>query len=272
MAFYDKIRIGIKLLFSKERELYSFFYGILGYCPRKLSLYKQACRHRSQTQRSKNGEFINNERLEFLGDAVLNTIVADMLYRRYRRGREGFLTNTRSKIVQRETLNVLADKIGLTKMLMYSHPVHSHNCCMGGNALEALIGAIYLDRGYEACRKYVVKRLIKPHIDVKELVKKEVNYKSKLIEWSQKFRVEIVFDLVETTYDEDKNPRFYSVVRLAGIESGSGTGYTKKESHQEAAKMAYLRLNNSDEFRDSVLEKATELQKENNSEKEEEIS
>lgn len=256
MTTDDIIRYWIKLLFSKDKELYLFFYKVLGFCPRDLSLYKLACRHRSQTRRSETGEYVNNERLEFLGDAVLNAIVADMLYRRFRHGREGFLTNTRSKIVQRETLNTLSDKIGLTGHIQYSRPVHTHNCCMGGNALEALIGAVYLDRGYEKCRTFIEQKLIVPYINVTELARREVNFKSKLIEWSQKNKVEILFELIEEKYDDDRNPIFCSVVRLGGIEAGQGEGYTKKESHQLAARMAYQRLQASEPFRLDVLSRA----------------
>lgn len=200
--------------------------------------------------------FVNNERLEFLGDAVLNLVVADMLYKRFEKGREGFLTNTRSKIVQRETLNKLADKIHLTDHLKYTHPIHSHNCCMGGNALEAFIGAVYLDRGYDICARYIVKKLIIPHINLKKIAKKEVNFKSKLLEWCQKNRIKIEFNLVSTEYDEERNPIFHSVVMLAGLEGGTGTGYTKKESHQNAAKEAYARIDASDNFCETLLERA----------------
>ena len=247
-------------------------YRILGFYPRTISYYKEALLHKSSTVRSAKGYKLNNERLEFLGDAILDAIVADVVYKHFEGKREGFLTNTRSKIVQRETLNKIAVEIGLDKLITYSTHSSNHNSYMCGNAFEALIGAIYLDQGYDRCKQFMEKKIFKQYIDLDKMSRKEMNFKSKLIEWSQKFRVEILFDLVETTYDEDKNPRFYSVVRLAGIESGSGMGYTKKESHQEAAKMAYMRLNNTDEFRDSVLEKAAEMQKENNSAKEEENS
>ncbi len=256
MAFYDTLFIAIKLLFSKDKELYSFCYKQLGFCPRNIYLYKLALRHRSATCKTNSGMFVNNERLEFLGDAVLNLVVADMLYKRFEKGREGFLTNTRSKIVQRETLNKLADKIHLTDHLKYTHPIHSHNCCMGGNALEAFIGAVYLDRGYDICARYIVKKLIIPHINLKKIAKKEVNFKSKLLEWCQKNRIKIEFNLVSTEYDEERNPIFHSVVMLAGLEGGTGTGYTKKESHQNAAKEAYARIDASDNFCETLLERA----------------
>ena len=134
MWFYDKILFYIKLLFEKEKELYSFLYRFLGFCPGNMRLYRQALCHRSEAANSTEGRSFNNERLEFLGDAVLNAVIADMLYREFRRGREGFLTNTRSKIVQRETLNRIADESGLAGHVKFSRPAHVHNCFMGGNA------------------------------------------------------------------------------------------------------------------------------------------
>ena len=138
----DKIR----LLFRKDRESYLCFYRILGFYPRNIQLYEQALLHKSTSVRSDKGRPLNNERLEFLGDAILDAIVGDIVYKRFEGKREGFLTNTRSKIVQRETLNKLAVEIGLDKLIKYSTRSSSHNSYMYGNAFEAFIGAIYLDQ------------------------------------------------------------------------------------------------------------------------------
>ena len=121
-----------------------------------------------------------------MGDAILDAIVGDIVYKHFEGKREGFLTNTRSKIVQRETLNKLAVQIGLDKLIKYSTRSSSHNSYMYGNAFEAFIGAIYLDQGYERCKRFLEERIIRPYIDLDKLSKKEVNFKSKLIEWSQK--------------------------------------------------------------------------------------
>ncbi len=142
----DKIR----LLFRKDRESYFCFYRILGFFPRDIKVYQQALLHKSISMRSEKGRPINNERLEFLGDAILDAIVGDIVYRHFEGKREGFLTNTRSKIVQRETLNKLAVEIGLDKLMKYSTRSSSHNSYMYGNAFEAFIGAIYLDQGTTA--------------------------------------------------------------------------------------------------------------------------
>lgn len=237
-AVFEKILLGIRLLFSKDRELYSFFYDLLGFCPRNLSLYKRACLHRSCARRDSSGKLVSNERLEFLGDAVLNSIVGDMLFHRYRHGQEGFLTKARSKIVRRETLNMLAARIGLTEHVHHSSRIMSHNCFLGGNALEALVGAVYLDRGYIVCQRYVVERLIDSHIDVREILKTERNFKSELIEWGQKHKVDFEFRLEDITYDDYQNSVFHSVVLIGGVEAGRGIGFTKKASHQAAAKEA----------------------------------
>ena len=241
-AVFEKILLGIRLLFSKDRELYSFFYDLLGFCPRNLALYKRACLHRSCASRDSSGKLVNNERLEFLGDAVLNAIVGDMLFHRYRHRQEGFLTKARSKIVRRETLNMLAARIGLTEHVHYSSRIVSHNCFLGGNALEALVGAVYLDRGYRVCRHYVVERLINVHIDVQEVLKTERNFKSELIEWGQKHKVDFEFRLEETTYDDSRSPVFHSVVLIGGAVAGKGVGFTKRASHQAAAKEACRHL------------------------------
>ena len=166
--------------------------------------------------------------LEFLGDAVLNAVIADMLYREFRRGREGFLTNTRSKIVQRETLNRIADESGLAGHVKFSRPAHVHNCFMGGNALEAVIGAVYLDRGYGCCRRFIEQKIVKSYIDIYSLSKKVINFKSKLLEWCQKNRLDLTYALISTSYDSDGCTVFHSSVAVGGIDAGKGKGYTKK--------------------------------------------
>lgn len=230
----DKIR----LLFRKDRESYLCFYRILGFFPRNIQLYKQALLHKSTSVRSEKGGPINNERLEFLGDAILDAIVGDIVYRHFEGKREGFLTNTRSKIVQRETLNKLAVEIGLDKLIKYTTRSSSHNSYMYGNAFEAFIGAIYLDQGYERCKHFMEERILKRYIDLDILSRKEVNFKSKLIEWSQKNKVEVSFELIEQFFDHDSNPVFQTEVHIEGIPAGTGTGYSKKESQQNAARMA----------------------------------
>lgn len=243
----------IRLLFVKNRASYLCFYKILGFVPRDITLYQQALMHKSLTQRTDEGRPVNNERLEFLGDAILDAVVADIVYKHFEGKREGFLTNTRSKIVQRETLNKLAVQIGLDKLMKYATRSSSHNSYMYGNAFEAFIGAIYLDRGYADCKRFIEERIFVPFIDLEKLSRKEVNFKSKLIEWSQKNKYVISFELIEQCLDKENNPIFRSEVLVEGLAAGAGTGYSKKESQQNAADMALRKLKKS-EFRTKVAE------------------
>ena len=232
----------IRLLFRKDRESYLCFYRILGFYPRNIRIYEQALLHKSTSVRTDKGRPLNNERLEFLGDAILDAIVGDIVYKRFEGKREGFLTNTRSKIVQRETLNKLAVEIGLDKLIKYSARSSSHNSYMYGNAFEAFIGAIYLDQGYERCKQFMEQRIINRYIDLEKISRKEVNFKSKLIEWSQKNKMEVSFELIEQFLDHDSNPVFQTEVRIEGLPAGTGAGYSKKESQQNAAQMAIKKV------------------------------
>lgn len=204
--------------------------------------------------------------MEFLGDAILDAVVADIVYKHFQYGREGFLTNTRSKIVQRETLNNIAIKIGLNKKVISSAKVNSHNNYMYGNALEALIGAIYLDKGYRACYKFVEEEIVMKHVHLEKIARKEVNFKSSLIEWGQKNKLEIAFNLIESFLDNDGNPVFQTEVILLDTSAGIGIGYTKKESQQNAAKMAIKKLRKDKEFQSLISEMKEKLQKEQASE------
>ena len=244
----DKIR----LLFRKDRESYFCFYKILGFFPRNIRFYQQALLHKSTSVRSEKGRPLNNERLEFLGDAILDAIVGDIVYKHFEGRREGFLTNTRSKIVQRETLNKLAVEIGLDKLVKYSTRSSSHNSNMYGNAFEALIGAIYLDQGYERCKQFMEEKILKNYIDLDKMSRKEVNFKSKLIEWSQKNKMEVSFELIEQSLDRDYNPMFHTEVLIENLPAGTGTGYSKKESQQNAAQMALKKIKNDGNFKTAI--------------------
>jgi len=240
--FIDKIRFSIR----KDRESYFCFYRIMGFFPHRISLYEQALSHKSTFLRTKDGVPINNERLEFLGDAVLDAIVGHIVYVYFKRRGEGFLTNMRSKIVQRETLNKLAVQIGLDKMIKSTSHLSSHNSYMCGNAFEALVGAIYLDRGYEYCRFFIQKKIIDQYVNLDKLSHKEVNFKSRLIEWGQKQKILVDFRLVDQQKDESGNPVFKTEIMLENISAGQGEGYSKKESQQIAARMALVKLHDHD--------------------------
>jgi len=248
---YKKIR----LLRSKGKESYLSLYKLLGFYPKDVSLYEQAFLHKSSSIEANDGRWLNNERLEFLGDAILDAIVADILYKHFINRREGFLTNTRSKIVQRENLDRIAINLGLQKHVVYSAKLNSHNSHhLYGNALEALIGAIYLDQGYRKCFKFVEDIIIKRNLDIDKVAHKEVNFKSSLIEWSQKNKFEISFDLIESFTDNDGNPVFQTCITLFEHQIGVGIGHSKKESQQKAAKMAVKKLRTDKEFQKTISE------------------
>ena len=244
----------LKALPHRGKEPYLSFQKILGFYPDRIDLYIEATTHRSSSIRSKKGRWVNNERLEFLGDAILDAIVADILYKKFEHKKEGFLTSTRSRIVQRDTLNKLAIDLGLDKFTSSSTRHVAHNTNIYGDALEALIAAIYLDQGYKMAKKFVFEKLIKQHLSIENVIKSEVDFKSRLIEWGQKHKVDIVFELTNSSTDEQRNPTFVSIVKANGIEIGSGIGYSKKESHQKASKMAMKKIKNDPALRQRLME------------------
>jgi ribonuclease-3 len=244
----------IKAIPHRGKEPYLTFYNVLGFYPDRIDLYREAMTHRSSSVRSKKGKWVNNDRLEFLGDAILDAIVADILYKKFENKKEGFLTSTRSRIVQRETLNKLAINLGLDKLIVSATRNLAHNTNIYGDALEALIGAIYLDQGYRVAKKFVFETMIKQHINIEKVLKSEVDFKSRLIEWGQKNRVDVIFEVTDSSYDSQNNPVFVSCVKVGNVEIGSGKGYSKKESHQKAAKMAIKKLRESNDLQDVLIE------------------
>lgn len=245
----DKIR----LPFRKEKELYSSLYTVIGFYPHNIEFYKQALMHKSVSRRNTKGRPVNNERLEFLGDAILDAIVGDIVFRHFEGKREGFLTNTRSKIVQRETLNRLANEMGISRLIKSNGHSSSHNSYMEGNAFEALVGAIYLDRGYEACMDFMQKRILSQLINIDKVAYKEVNFKSKLIEWCQKNKVRLEFKLIEQKRDDKNSPQFVYQAIIEGLEGSKGEGYSKKESQQAASKLTLQSLRKQPQFIDAVF-------------------
>ncbi|MBQ1854926.1 MAG: ribonuclease III [Prevotella sp.] len=244
----------IRLPFRKEKELFSSLKDILGFYPHNINLYKQALLHKSMGRRNEKGRPLNNERLEFLGDAVLSAVVGDIVFRHFEGKREGFLTNTRSKLVSRNTLGKLAQEMGIDQLVKSSDHSTSHNSYKNGNAFEALVGAIYLDRGYDACMRFVEKRILAQVINIDKVAYKEVNFKSKLLEWSQKNRVRMEFrDLEQTKDSQTGSPVFTTQVFIEGVEGCKGTGYSKKESHQNASKETLQRLRREPQFIDAVF-------------------
>ncbi len=258
-----KLNKWIRLQKNKNREPYLSLHKILDFYPDNIQLYEQAFLHRSSSVEGENGKWLNNERLEFLGDAILDAAVADIVYKHFPNKREGFLTNTRSKIVQRETLNQIANNMGLNKVVVASTKISSHNNYMYGNALEALVGAVYLDQGYEKCYIFIRDVLIKRYLNLDSIARKEVNFKSSLIEWSQKNKLEITFDVIESFMDNDGNPVFQTGISLLDMQIGVGIGYSKKESQQNAAKMAIKKLRTDKDLQQFVTEQKKKMNEEN---------
>ena len=244
----------IKLPFRKEKELYLSLYTILGFYPRNIELYQMALSHKSIHFKNKKGKPVNNERLEFLGDAILDAIVGDIVYKHFPGKREGFLTNTRSKLVQRETLNKIAQEIGLSRLIYSSGRNFSHNSYMAGNAFEALIGALYLDRGYNLCMRFMQEKILKKMVNIDTVAYKEVNFKSRLIEWAQKNKMNIAFNLLEQKKDDEGNPVFKYCVVIEGIKCNSASGFSKKESQQLASEETLEYIKKNTRFCDALFE------------------
>ncbi|MBW7844125.1 MAG: ribonuclease III [Bacteroidia bacterium] len=222
-------------LFSSKKEYFKSINGITGFYPKTIACYIQALRHHSVSSTiHKNGSKDSNERLEYLGDTVLNTIIAELLFNKFPYKNEGFLTEMRSKIVSRESLNDLAIKIGLSTIVQYDRRainVHSKNSIFG-NALEAFIGAIFLDGGFELSKEFIHKKLL-THIDLDALQHVEKNFKGRLIEWGQKNGHTIEFDTIE---EMDKKQRIFEVyVKVDGVVNSNFKHISKKKAEQLAA-------------------------------------
>jgi ribonuclease III len=216
---------------------------MVGSKPFNLSLYKLALKHSSIAEETVNGLKISNERLEYLGDAILGAVVAEFLFIKFPFRDEGFLTETRSRMVNREALNQIALKIGLSKIIEQELKGRSFSAhkSINGDALEALVGAVYLDRGYIFCKKFVLRRIL-VHFDVDGIISTTTNFKSKLIEWSQREAKEVDFRLVAVSGNQ-RFKEFAIDLYVNGNLCASGKGQTKKKAEQEASKNACEILN-----------------------------
>ncbi|MBS3770232.1 MAG: ribonuclease III [Bacteroidales bacterium] len=228
----------LRKYFTEQNGFNRTLKTVLKYRPRNIGLFKLALTHKSAIYKEDSHDQENNERLEYLGDALLNAIVAEMLYRHYPMKNEGFLTKMRARMVSRETLNRIAENMGL-EAIIDSNIDESLSGNILGNALEAVIGAIFLDAGFNRTRKYILKHIIRPHIDIKKFEYSTFDYKSQLIEWSQKNRVELIFEDFENPVENAHQPVFVSNVKVNDKILGSGKGSSKKEAQQKAAKEAF---------------------------------
>lgn len=238
-----KIAQRIKLFSSPRKEFYLFLKNLLGFYPTNLKLYDLAFIHKSASVYDSQGNLVNNERLEFLGDAILGAIIADFLYNRFPQQDEGFLTKNRSKLVNRSFLTDLTFDMGLHIYIDSNTTKNIDKSHIYGDALEALIGAIYLDTNYQTTKYFVTKKILSKFVNLNEIEQKDSNFKSQLIEWSQKNKKDIRFETTEEPgKDKTKQPRFVAKVIVENKELGSGTGTSKKEAHQNAARETLKKL------------------------------
>jgi ribonuclease III len=227
------------LFYNKnEKRLATSIKHMVGSKPFNLSLYKLAIKHVSVAEETINGFKISNERLEYLGDAVLGAVVAEFLFLKFPYRDEGFLTETRSRMVNREALNQIAIKIGLAKVVNneYKGKNLSSHKSIYGDTLEAIVGAVYLDRGYKFCKKFILKCII-IHFDVDDIISTTSNFKSKIIEWSQKENKDVDFKTISVTGNQ-RFKEFQVQLIVGGEPISEGKGPTKKKAEQEAAKNA----------------------------------
>lgn len=224
---------------KEDKKLIAAIKSIAGFAPSNISIYRLACIHRSKLKQ-KDVSKDSNERLEYLGDAILGAAVADYLFKKYPFQDEGFLTEIRSRIVNRESLNNLARKIGIANIVQYDQKNVQLQKVILGNTLEALVGAVYLDKGYIRCKKFVIDKLIQPYFDLEVVVKSEPNHKSRVIEWAQRQAKEIRFEVTELK--RGRGREFCAQIFLQGEPYAIGYGLTKKKAEQDAAEKTFAML------------------------------
>lgn len=213
---------------------------IVGFVVNHEEYYQLSLLHKSAFVKDDQGQQLSNERLEFLGDALLGAIISTVLYQRFPLQNEGFMTMMRSKIVKRENLDELAKKIGLPELVLGRKS--NNNRHIYGNALEALVGAIYLDKGYDVCKQFVENQLIARYVNLEKLAKTDENFKSKLIEWGQKQHKTIRFEMIAEAPQAGNLVKFHAKVYIDDVDFGSGIGFAKRKAEQNASKQALRKL------------------------------
>lgn len=235
-----------KTLFSTDKALLQFIKNIFGFTPGNIFLYQLAFKHKSASQESIKDYKISNERLEYLGDAILSAVVADYLFKKFPTKNEGFLTEMRSRIVSRASLNKLSQKLGFEQLIDYSRDNHSKFKSLGGDAFEAFIGALYLDKGYKFTRNIIINRIIKLHINLEALENTDFNFKSKLIEWSQKEKRHVEFKVISEN-GEVYNKLYVIQVLIDDKEFGKASDFSIKGAEQLAAEKTWNMMNSPEE-------------------------
>ncbi len=231
----------IRVFLSEDKQLFVALKNIFGYYPGNIFLYKLAFRHKSQAIELSNGNRISNERLEYLGDAILSAIVADHLFKMFPYKDEGFLTEMRSRIVSRTQLNKLSEKLGIDTLILANNESNNVFRSMKGDAFEALIGAIYLDKGYNFTRRVVIEKVINQHFDLQDLENNDTNYKSRIIEWAQREKRSLEFVTLNEV-GHGYNKQYVVDVMVDKISLGKGRDYSIKGAEQDAAMKALLHL------------------------------
>ncbi len=236
----------LRFYFSSDKKLYQSIKNIFGYYPGNIHLYKLAFRHKSATTKKINGIRLNNERLEYLGDAILSAVIADFLFKTFPYENEGFLTEMRSKIVSRAALNKLSLKLGLQQLIRAGNDPSAKAKSAGGDAFEALIGALYLDKGYNFTRKIIINRIVNIHFDIEQLIESEISYKSKLNEWAQKVKRNVVFH-VEKEIGEKHKKQYLVAVKVDNKIISRSQDYSIKGAENLAAEKAWTILQSNDD-------------------------
>jgi ribonuclease III len=237
VSLFLKKRNGTHIL--DRKEFGSRLKKLLDFKPRNLAIYEMALIHRSASYYLPDGTRINNERLEYLGDAVLDTILSEYLFIRYPNADEGSLTKIRSRLVNREILNQIALKMGLNKLLVSQIANHRSTRHLYGDALEAITGAIFIDKGYRKTRKFIIGKLLNSYVELEKILETDNDYKSLLFEWAQKQKVPVLFTFNEEYDFELKQSLFSAILLINNEELGKGQGSSKKEAEQEAAQQAW---------------------------------
>lgn len=228
---------------GEHKEFYLFFKNVLGFTPHNTKLYQIAFIHKSKSVDMGQGWRVNNERLEYLGDAVLSAVVAEFLYKKYPHQGEGFLTEMRSKLVSRANLNKLAQKIGLSQLIQYNRESQGVFKSIDGDAFEALIGAIYLEKGYKFTRRVIIKKIMGTYLDVDAMAHTDWNFKSKLIDWGQKNHKKISFEVEKVSYQGRDSRRQYDVrVKIDGEPAEHAIEFSIKAAEQLAAEKTYKKF------------------------------
>lgn len=235
----------LKNIFGNRPERDDGFYNdmkeILGFPPKDIAIYEEAFTHRSMNEKNSDGRPQNYERLEFLGDAMLSAVIASHLFREVPGGNEGYLTKMRSKVVSREHLNELGRDLNLIRFVKTSIPHDQFGGNIHGNVFESLVGAIYLDRGYKYCEKFIYRSVIKPYVDIEKLEGKIISYKSLFIEWCQKNKQNFKFYVYEDNGNEAL--KYFAVkLQLEDRTVAKARATSKKKAEERAAKRAYYKL------------------------------